>query len=133
MKKRVKVVAAIIENENEQILCALRSKDMSLPCVWEFPGGKIEEGESPFDALKREIREELSCEILPETEIFDEYTHEYDQVIVQLISIKAKLLSGIPQALEHSALLWLAKPYLQSLVWAPADHSALDKITRSVL
>ena len=58
MKKTVKVVGAIIENENGEILCALRSKGMSQGCLWEFPGGKIEAGESIGQAIVREIREE---------------------------------------------------------------------------
>lgn len=58
-KRTVKVVAAAIENENKEILCALRSPRMSLPNVWEFPGGKAEEGEDIFQALQRGIKEEL--------------------------------------------------------------------------
>ncbi len=63
MKKLIKVVGAIIENENNEILCALRSTKMSLPNLWEFPGGKIEKGESLADAIVREIKEELDCTI----------------------------------------------------------------------
>ena len=63
MKKTVKVVAGIIENRDGEILCALRSPDMSIPNMWEFPGGKVEEGEDLQTALEREIQEELSCEI----------------------------------------------------------------------
>ena len=55
MKKNIKVVAAIIENENNEILCALRSPDMSQPNMWEFPGGNVEEGESLQAAIEREI------------------------------------------------------------------------------
>ncbi len=63
MKKLIEVVGAIIENENNEILCALRSTKMSLPNLWEFPGGKIEKGESLADAIVREIKEELDCTI----------------------------------------------------------------------
>ncbi|PIB68840.1 NUDIX domain-containing protein, partial [Pseudomonas sp. 2822-17] len=63
MKKQVKVVGAVIENDRNEILAALRSPTMSLPNLWEFPGGKIEEGESPTEALIREIKEELDCTI----------------------------------------------------------------------
>jgi len=55
MKKLIKVVAAIIENENNEILCALRSPIMSLPNMWEFPGGKVENSETLKDAIEREI------------------------------------------------------------------------------
>lgn len=57
MKKKLKVVGAIIENEYDEILCALRSPKMTLPNMWEFPGGKVEKGESLKDAIEREIME----------------------------------------------------------------------------
>ena len=63
MKKFVKVVGAVIENDKGEILCALRSPSMTLPNLWEFPGGKIEEGEQPEQTLAREIQEELECQI----------------------------------------------------------------------
>ena len=77
MKKKVKVVAAIIENDNNEILCALRSPQMSLPNMWEFPGGKVEEGESLHDAIEREIQEELKCSVKA-LDVFNDNTHEYD-------------------------------------------------------
>jgi len=63
MKKLVKVIGAIVENENNEILCALRSTKMSLPNLWEFPGGKIEKNETFKQAIEREIKEELSCTV----------------------------------------------------------------------
>ncbi len=63
MKKTIKVVAAVIENEHEEILCALRSPTMTMPNLWEFPGGKVEEDEDLYTAIQREILEELGCHI----------------------------------------------------------------------
>lgn len=126
MKKTVKVVGAIIENNNE-ILCALRSKDMSLPMMWEFPGGKIEEGESVNEAIVREIKEELDCNI-EVISIFNDNTHEYENIIVNLITVKCKLISGNPKAKEHAKLLWLPVDYLESLNWAPADIPAIKEL-----
>lgn len=120
MKKTIKVVAAIIENEKDEILCALRSPEMSLANLWEFPGGKVEKDESLFDAIEREIKEELSCTVKA-IDVFDENTHEYEKVIVNLIGIKCKLVEGEPVAREHSKLIYLKKENLESLVWAPAD------------
>lgn len=127
MKKTVKVVGAIIENENNEILCALRSKDMSLGKFWEFPGGKIEQGESIGDAIVREIKEELDCTI-EFIDVFYDNTHEYDNVIVNLITVKCKLVAGTPKANEHAKLLWLVKDYLESLTWAPADIPTINKL-----
>ena len=129
MKKFIKVVAAIIENNDGEILCALRSPDMSIPNHWEFPGGKVENGEDIFSALKREIHEELQCKIEP-FEVFHEHTHEYESGIVHLITIKAKVVGGSPKATEHSKIIWLKKENLKSLVWAPADRPAVDLLLR---
>ncbi|MGY3312851.1 8-oxo-dGTP diphosphatase [Peribacillus simplex] len=128
MKKQVKVVAAIIENENDEILCALRSPVMSIPNMWEFPGGKVEKGEDLFTALKREIDEELQCKVETETSIFNDNTHEYETFIINLLSIKCRIIEGTPTANEHSKLIWLKRENLSSLKWAPADIPAVEQL-----
>lgn len=127
MKKLVKVVGAIIENENNEILCALRSPDMSLPNLWEFPGGKLEAGESYKEAIEREIMEELGCSVRF-IDIFNDNTHEYDSFIVNLVTVKCILVSGTPTASEHSKLIWLKRDNLNSLKWAPADIPAVEEL-----
>lgn len=127
MKKTVKVVAAIIENEKNEILCALRSPEMSLPNQWEFPGGKVEEGEDLQTALEREIEEELSCEIEAK-DLFNDHTHEYETFTIRLIALKADLIKGQPSASEHSKLMWLPREKLNSLDWAPADLPAVEQL-----
>ncbi|GAA3648836.1 (deoxy)nucleoside triphosphate pyrophosphohydrolase [Asaccharospora irregularis] len=129
MKKTIKVVAAIIENKNNEILCALRSPNMSLPNLWEFPGGKVEEGESLFEAIEREIQEELSCNVKA-SNVFAENTHEYEKIIVNLIGMKCELIDGIPTPNEHSKLVYLSKESLNSLIWAPADIPIVEKIMK---
>lgn len=128
MKKLVKVVAAIIENEQNEILCALRSPDMAIPNMWEFPGGKVEKNEDIYTALKREIEEELNCKIETSAEVFNDNTHEYDFFIINLISIKCKVIQGTPQPSEHSKLIWLKRENLASLNWAPADIPAVNQL-----
>ena len=127
MKKLVKVVGAIIENENNEILCALRSPVMSLPNMWEFPGGKIEGSETLKEAIEREIEEELSCKVAF-IDIFNDNTHEYDKFIVNLITIKCRLVISTPTACEHSKLIWLHRENLLSLNWAPADIEAVKQL-----
>lgn len=127
MKKLIKVVGAVIENENKEILCALRSPNMSLPNMWEFPGGKVEEQEELSDAIVREIKEELECDIEC-LGIFNDNTHEYENIIVNLITMKCKITGGIPVACEHAKLIWLKRECLESLVWAPADVPAIRKL-----
>lgn len=129
MKKTIKVVAAIIENKNNEILCALRSPNMSLPNLWEFPGGKVEEGESLFEAIEREIQEELSCNVKA-SKVFAENTHEYEKIIINLIGMKCELIDGTPTPNEHSKLVYLSKESLSSLIWAPADIPIVEKIIK---
>lgn len=131
MKKTVKVVAAIIENENKEILCALRSPEMSIPNMWEFPGGKVEDGEDLHTALEREITEEFACAIKA-SDIFNENVHEYDAFIINLIAIKAKLIEGEPTLSEHSKFVWLKRENLKSLIWAPADIPAVEQLINEV-
>ena len=128
MKKLVKVVAAIIENERQEILCALRSPEMSIPNGWEFPGGKVEVNEDIYSALEREIKEELNCKIETFKEVFNDNTHEYETFIINLISIKCRVVEGIPTKSEHSKLIWLNRENLESLKWAPADIPAVEQL-----
>ncbi|MGW6299764.1 (deoxy)nucleoside triphosphate pyrophosphohydrolase [Peribacillus butanolivorans] len=132
MKKQVKVVAAIIENEKDEILCALRSPEMSIPNMWEFPGGKVEKGEDIFTALKREINEELQCKVETEASTFNDNTHEYETFIINLLSIKCKIIEGTPTANEHSKLIWLKRENLRSLKWAPADIPAVEQLINEI-
>jgi 8-oxo-dGTP diphosphatase len=129
VKKTVRVVGAVIYNEQNEILCALRSPEMSLPNLWEFPGGKIEDGENPEEALVREIREELGCTIEVYEKI-EEVHHEYPNVIVNLLTYKAKIVEGEPKAKEHAELKWMPLQELHSLEWAPADIPTVDALLK---
>lgn len=129
MKKTVHVVGAIIENEQKEIFCALRSPEMTLANYWEFPGGKIESGETPEQALAREITEEFNCSIEVGEKVEDT-TYEYEKVIVRLETYKAKLLTGKPVALEHAETKWVPREQLPQLNFAPADIPAVEKLMR---
>ncbi len=102
---------------------------MSLSNKWELPGGKIKKSETAQEALQREISEELDCKIATH-EIICEHTHEYDTFIIQLHVIRATIIEGTPKASEHAKLIWLSKEYLDSIVWAPADIPAIEKIMK---
>ncbi|MDF9297894.1 (deoxy)nucleoside triphosphate pyrophosphohydrolase [Geobacillus stearothermophilus] len=127
MKRVIHVVGAVICNEQGDVLCALRGSNMSLPNVWEFPGGKVEEGESPEAALVREIREELGCTISV-GELLADVFHEYEHAIVHLRTYEALLTDGEPRAREHAELRWVPLQALRSLEWAPADIPTVEAL-----
>ena len=125
--KRIEVVAAIIRKEG-RIFATQRGygewKDW-----WEFPGGKMEPGETPEEALKREIREELSTEIRVDELLC---TVEYDYPKFHL-TLHCYLCSLVTEALhlnEHEAARWLANDELDSVKWLPADLEVIEKMRR---
>lgn len=126
MKKLVHVVGAIIENEKSEIFCALRSPIMSLPDLWEFPGGKIEAEETPEQALQREITEEFNCTIVVGQKVEDT-TYEYEKFIVRLETYKAKLLNGTPIATEHADTRWVTRENLHTLNFVTLIFQQLKK------
>jgi 8-oxo-dGTP diphosphatase len=129
VKKQINVVGAVIRRD-DAILCAQRGLGGSLPGMWEFPGGKIEPGESPQDALRREIVEELQCQVVV-GEPVTTTSHEYDFGTVNLTTFYCELVNGTPVLSEHEAVRWLHPSDLHTLEWAPADIPAVELIERT--
>lgn len=128
--KEIAVVGAVITRDG-LVLCAQRGDGGQLPGLWEFPGGKLEPGESPQEALSREILEELRCEI----EVGDEVTtttHTYDFARISLTTYWSTLVRGVPKATEHAEFRWVPPADLHSLEWAPADVPAVRLIEQAM-
>lgn len=126
MPKQIHVVGAVITRDG-LVMCAQRGPDGNLPGLWEFPGGKIEPGETRQDALTREIAEELGCSIEVGREITTT-THVYEFGEVTLTTYYCLLVSGTPTLTEHVAIKWLKPGELETIAWAPADIPAVALI-----
>jgi 8-oxo-dGTP diphosphatase len=124
--KEIDVVGAVLV-DCDLVLCAQRGNEGALPGLWEFPGGKIEAGESPQGALAREIREELGVEIAVLKEVTTT-SYRYDFGQVNLTTFYCHLVEGAPVVREHAAIVWLPPAELDSLTWAPADIPAVEII-----
>lgn len=128
--KTIRVVAAIIKAINEKgesIIFATQRGYGDFKGGWEFPGGKIEEGETPQEALAREIREELETEIAV-GELIDTIEYDYPTFHLSMDCFWAEIVSGDLVLKEHEAAKWLTKEELDSVEWLPADITLIDKI-----
>lgn len=119
------VVCAIIERGG-LFLAAKRAEGQSNALLWEFPGGKVREGEAVEDALKREIREELGIVVKIKKKL-QSSAHTYPWIAINLVPFICTISSGEPHAHEHSELRWVNKDEALKLPWAPADVPVLEE------
>lgn len=124
----VDVVCALIEH-NGKVLVAQRAAGKSLAGKWEFPGGKIDRNETAFQAIVREIREELDCEVEPLSSLRP-IVHEYPETTIVLHPIVCELRHGEPRPLEHDAIQWVEALAARSLDLAEADIAVLEDFLR---
>ena len=133
--KKIRVVAAVMKDKNdknEPIIFATQRGYGEFKGGWEFPGGKIEEGETPQEALKREIKEELDTEISV-MDLIDTIEYEYPTFHLSMDCFWCRIESGDLILREHEAAKWLTKDNLDSVEWLPADITLIDKIREEML
>ena len=131
--KTIRVVAAVIKAVNkdgEPIIFATQRGYGALKDGWEFPGGKIEVGETPQEALKREIMEELDTEI-EVGELIDTIEYDYPEFHLSMNCFWCEVINGDLVLKEHEAAKWLTMAQLNNVEWLPADITLIEKI-RSV-
>ncbi|NNK95380.1 MAG: (deoxy)nucleoside triphosphate pyrophosphohydrolase [Desulfobacterales bacterium] len=119
------VVCAIIEDKG-RFLIAQRPSDHQLANKWEFPGGKVGDGEASFEALEREINEELDLIV----EIIDQLTpndHSYPNFSLTLIPFRCSIIEGVPDPTEHQQIAWVTIDMIDSYEFSPADIPILNE------
>ena len=127
--KKVKVVAAIIKN-NDKIFATQRGYG-EFKDGWEFPGGKVEEGETNEQALVREIQEELDTTICVDKYV-DTIEYDYPTFHLSMACYMCSIKSGDLMLKEHEAARWLTKEELNSVDWLPADVTIIDKVANEM-
>jgi 8-oxo-dGTP diphosphatase len=123
------VVAALIERRG-RVLLSQRREDQSFPLMWEFPGGKVEPGESPCAALEREIREELGCTIRVGA-IVDLVFFAYAEFDLVMPVFKARIVRGSPRPVQVRALTWKPLSTLPRTLMPPADRPLAARLARA--
>ena len=133
-RKIIRVVAAIIKSingDNQPIIFATQRGYGDFAGGWEFPGGKIEEGETPQEALVREIKEELDTKIKV-GDLIDTIEYDYPNFHLSMDCFWCEIVSGDLVLKEHEAAKWLKKDELDSVEWLPADVELIGQIRKGI-
>ena len=124
MLKRIKVVGAVLVHDG-RVFAAKRGPGKSMAGYWEFPGGKVEAGETPEDALARELREELKIDVTV-GEFIVTATYEAGTAVIELSTYLCTIIEGVPVLTEHEEFRWLPVSELSDVEWAPADIPTVE-------
>ncbi|XEC95999.1 (deoxy)nucleoside triphosphate pyrophosphohydrolase [Paenibacillus tarimensis] len=127
----IEVAAAIIENDQKQLLIARRKKGKSQEGMWEFPGGKIEKDESIQACLQRELLEEMNIKIDP-YEYFGDNDHFYGTTHIRLIAYRAVFVRGEITLVDHDEYRWVDREELKEYRFAPADIKFVDMLQKGL-
>lgn len=123
------VVTAAIITDNCKVFIAKRRPPGRMPGMWEFPGGKVEEGETPEFCLKRELHEELDIDV-EIGEHIGTHRHTYDFYTIELMAYRAKIIAGDIKLNDHAEMAWVSPDEIDNFEFAPADEPFVGMIRR---
>jgi 8-oxo-dGTP diphosphatase len=122
----IRVVAAVIERGGRYLITQRRASAV-LPLLWEFPGGRVEEGETDTSALKREVRHRLGVDVHP-GKLMSYVSHPYEHYVVELYLYEGNLLEGQPSAVNVGDFRWVKSEDFERYPFTPADEASMTKL-----
>ncbi|MEN1758999.1 8-oxo-dGTP diphosphatase MutT [Anoxynatronum sibiricum] len=122
-----RVAVAIITNKKHQVLIARRPAGKVMEGCWEFPGGKVELGETPEECLVRELKEEMDLTVMA-GRFISEISYDYDWGEVKLLAFETHIVEGEPQLLEHDAMVWVSLEGMGDYGMTPADEPLIEDL-----
>jgi 8-oxo-dGTP diphosphatase len=125
-RKTIRVVAAIVDRAGKYLVTQRRPTAV-LPLLWEFPGGRVEEGESDRDALRREVRHRIGVDVEP-GKLVSFVSHPYDRYVVDLYLYECQLREGEPHAVNVQDFRWVKSADFDQLPFTPADEASMSKL-----
>jgi 8-oxo-dGTP diphosphatase len=124
--RTIRVVAAVIERDGRYLITQRRPTAV-LPLLWEFPGGRVEDGETDADALKREVKHRLDVEIDP-GQLISFVSHPYERYVVDLYLYECRLAGGEPTERNVNAFKWVTSSEFDQYPFTPADELSMNKL-----
>jgi 8-oxo-dGTP diphosphatase len=124
--RTIRVVAAVIEHGGRYLITQRRASAV-LPLLWEFPGGRVEEGETDANALRREVRHRLGVEIQA-GKLMSYVSHPYERYVVELYLYEGRLHEGQPSAVNVGDFRWVKSEEFESYSFTPADEASMTKL-----
>jgi 8-oxo-dGTP diphosphatase len=124
--RTIRVVAAVIDLDGRYLITQRRPTAV-LPLLWEFPGGRVEEGETDSDALRREVEHRLGVEIVP-GQLISFVSHPYERYVVDLYLYECKLAGGEPTEKNVNAFRWVTSSEFDQYPFTPADELSMNKL-----
>ena len=125
-QRTIRVVAAVLEKEGRYLITQRRASAV-LPLMWEFPGGRVEDGETDAQALKREVRHRLGAEI-EVGKLISFVSHPYEHYVVDLFLYECTLTNGALQARMVNAFKWVTSAEFDQYPFTPADEASMNKL-----